>query len=476
MRKKRGVVLLLGLGAVLLGLWWYAAGCQWHLEIQLTGSEEMSVEYGEPFSDPGATAMVYGDRFCREGIVPRQLEIQTSDTVDLEKTGKYVITYTARCFGMEVSTRRILRVVDTRCPEIYLTEDDPDKVGIPYQEAGYRAVDNYDGDITHRVIRTEEYGVITYAVVDSSGNPAYAQREIPGVDTKAPQLLLEGETEMTIPVGTFYQEPGYTAVDAVEGDVTELVSVSGEVDWLRPGTYAVTYTVSDSAENTATATRTVTVTAKERPKTVWPEKKVIYLTFDDGPGPDTLRLLDILDAYGVKATFFVTDSGYPAAMKEIVDRGHSIGIHTATHKYDQVYADAESYFRDLYQIREVIREATGVETTLLRFPGGSSNTISKRTCQGLMSQLVEAVQDAGFQYFDWNVDSDDAGHARRKEMVYQNVTLGIAACQVAVVLQHDVHRYSVDAVEDIIVWGLNNGYTFQALNENSPGMHHSVYN
>lgn len=469
MKKRWGV--LLGLGAVLAGLWWYAAGCQWHLEIRLTGSEEMTIEYGEPFSDPGATAMVYGDRFCKQGILPRQLEIQASDTVNLEKTGKYGITYIARCFGMEQSVRRIVRVVDTRCPEIYLTEDDPEQTGLPY-----RAVDNYDGDITDRVIRTEENGIITYAVVDSSGNPAYVQREIPGVDTKAPRLLLEGETEMAIPVGTFYQEPGYSAVDAVDGDVTELVSVSGEVDWLHPGTYALTYTVSDSADNMTTATRTVTVTAQERPETIWPEEKVIYLTFDDGPGPDTLRLLDILDEYGVKATFFVTDSGYPAAMKEIVDRGHSIGIHTASHKYSQVYADAESYFQDLHRIREVIRDATGVETTLLRFPGGSSNTISQKTCPGLMTQLVEAVQDAGFQYFDWNVDSDDAGHARRKDMVYQNVTLGIAACQVAVVLQHDVHRYSVDAVEDIIVWGLNNGYTFRALDENSPGMHHSVYN
>ena len=89
---------------------------------------------------------------------------------------------------------------------------------------------------------------------------------------------------------------------------------------------------------------------------------------------------------------------------------------------------------------------------------------------------ARAVQDAGFQYFDWNVDSNDAGGAKKAQTVFNNVTAGVSQNRVSVVLQHDIHDFSVDAVEDIIVWGLNNGYSFERLTENSPGVHHGVQN
>ena len=289
-------------------------------------------------------------------------------------------------------------------------------------------------------------------------------------------VTLEGGADMAITTGTFYQEPGYSALDNVDGDLTGQVQVDGEVDWLTPGTYSVTYTVTDGYENTTTATRTVEVKAVPRPEVVWPEGKVIYLTFDDGPGPYTEQLLDVLDSYGVKATFFVTNRGYGEMMKEIVDRGHSIGIHTMSHVYERIYASPEAYFADLLGMQDVIYQNTGVKTTLMRFPGGSSNTVSAHSYVGLMSLLTRAVQDAGFQYFDWNVDSNDAGGAKKAQTVFNNVTAGVSQNRVSVVLQHDIHDFSVDAVEDIIVWGLNNGYSFERLTENSPGVHHGVQN
>ena len=127
-------------------------------------------------------------------------------------------------------------------------------------------------------------------------------------------------------------------------------------------------------------------------------------------------------------------------------------------------------------MQDIIYENTGVRTTLMRFPGGSSNTVSRESCQGVMTVLSEAVQDAGFQYFDWNVDSDDAGSARKAKTVYDNVVEGIRQTGVSLVLQHDIHPYSVEAVEDILQWGLNNGYTFAPLTQNSPGFHHGVNN
>lgn len=478
---KRGILLLLfaAVAAVLVGLGAAVmSASQLTLEMTLLGQPEITLEYGEDYHDPGATGQVFGNLYWKEGTVPEGMEITVENPADLTKTGKYTVTYRGTYRNLTGEVTRIVRVVDTKSPVIHLMEDPKGSLvpGMPYVEAGYQAYDNYDGDITDRVIRIEEYGLVTYAVVDSSGNPAYAQRVIPALDSQSPVIQLVGSPAMAIPVGTFYEEPGYTAMDNLDGDLTEMVSVEGQVDWLHPGTYTLTYRTTDSAKNQAAITRTVEVVAKERPKTIWPEGKVIYLTFDDGPGPDTKRLLNTLDKYGAKATFFVTDSGYPQILEQIVNRGHSIGIHTATHNYQEIYADAQSYFSDLYKMQQVIYDATGKKTTLLRFPGGSSNTVSRHTCEGLMTTLVEAVQDAGFQFFDWNVDSDDAGQAKKTETVLENVKEGVARQPVSLVLQHDVHSYSVDAVEDILIWGLNNGYRFEALTENSPGMHHSVYN
>ena len=93
-----------------------------------------------------------------------------------------------------------------------------------------------------------------------------------------------------------------------------------------------------------------------------------------------------------------------------------------------------------------------------------------------LTRLTKAVQDQGFHYFDWNVDSDDAGKAKTADEVFRNVTKGCANKNYSIVLQHDIKGFSVDAVEDIIIWGLQNGFTFEKLTENSPGSHHKVQN
>lgn len=467
------LVLLLGTAVVLV-----LAVNQYTFTIALNGEPEMMVEYGQPYQEPGALAKLHGSLFWKEGVFPEDVQLHITGEVNAEKPGKYILTYSSDYHGMHAQEQRIVRVVDLECPVITLTPDPEGTLlpGTTYYEAGFQAVDNCDGDITDRVVRTEEYGRVLYAVTDSSGNPAYAEREIPYYDPLPPEITLEGGAELVITTGSFSWEPGYSAMDNVDGDLTELVEVEGEVDWLKPGTYSVDYTVSDAFENKTTVTRTVEVTAKPRPQTVWPNGKVIYLTFDDGPGPYTEQLLKVLDKYGVKATFFVTDSGYDSVMKKIVDKGHSIGIHTVSHNYEEIYSSPEAYFTDLFRMQDIIYENTGVRTTLMRFPGGSSNTVSRNQYEGLMTVLTEAVQDAGFQYFDWNVDSNDAGGAKKTKTVVDNVKDGVSQFRVAVVLQHDIHDYSVEAVEDIIVWGLNNGYSFQPLTENSPGVHHSVFN
>lgn len=463
---------------ILLGVMWFLLFRvnRFYLTMEQEGTEQMLVEYGESYEEPGCRAVLRGTMLWENGL-PITVPVQTAGEVNPEKLGKYILEYHASIGNLEASASRTVRVVDTECPVIILTPDPEDMEPVEeYIEAGFQALDNYDGDITEKVIRTEKDGEIAYSVFDSSGNPAYVVRTVPMLDRIPPVITLEGGEEITVPIGTMYTEPGFSARDNRDGDLTEQVTVeSEEIIWYQPGTYTITYTVTDSSENTAQAVRTVTMVPVEKPAPVYPQGKVIYLTFDDGPCPDTVRLLDILKKYDVKATFFVVDTGYPEILRRIVEEGHSIAIHTMSHDYHSIYASPEAYFADLTGMQQVIYEATGVKTWLMRFPGGGSNTIS-RFNPGIMTLLTQAVEDAGYHYFDWNVDSDDAGGAVKKSTVLKNVIEGVSANRVSVVLQHDIHPYSIDAVEEIILWGLDHGYSFQPLQMDSPGMQHGAFN
>ena len=483
--KKRGRPLrwfLIGavtLGVLALAAWFVVFRVnRFSLELVLTGEPKLLLEYGDSFTEPGVTPILRGTLILKDGYTPENLEIRRETDLNEGKLGKYTITYSAELLNCQASAQREIRVIDTKAPTITLTEDPEGTLeeGVIYQEAGFTASDNYDGDLTARVVRTEEPGLVIYAVTDSSGNPAVAKRKIPLRDMVLPEIQLEGGEDYVITLGTRYEEPGFTATDNVDGDVTAMVQVEGEVDWLTAGVYPITYTVSDSCENTTVVTRNVEVAAQEWTDTVYPEGKVVYLTFDDGPSAYTSELLDVLDAYGAKATFFVVGSGSGNMMRQIVKRGHSIGIHTVSHDYGQIYSSPEAYFDDLMKMQSIIYDHTGVKTTLMRFPGGSSNLVSRHSCEGIMTFLTQAVQDAGFQYFDWNVYSGDAGETKRTEKVVENVIGGIQEHRVSIVLQHDIHKYSVDAVEDILRWGKRNGYKFLALQNDSPGFHHDLNN
>jgi peptidoglycan/xylan/chitin deacetylase (PgdA/CDA1 family) len=258
--------------------------------------------------------------------------------------------------------------------------------------------------------------------------------------------------------------------------LTDEVTVEGSVDTYTAGTYELVYSVADSYNNVTKVTRTVVVEAVRQPDTVTPTGKIIYLTFDDGPGKYTQTLLDVLDKYNVKVTFFTVNTGYTNLIAKEAAAGHSIGIHSATHDYAQVYASKEAYFDDLNTMQAIIKKQTGSTTTLVRFPGGSSNLVSKKYCAGIMTTLAKALTDQGYQYFDWNVLSGDAGETTSTEQVFQNVINGVQKQDVSVVLQHDIQGFSVNAVEKIIVWGLANGYTFLPLDSTSPTAHQTIAN
>ena len=300
-------------------------------------------------------------------------------------------------------------------------------------------------------------------------------------DKKAPEITLNGDAEMTVEAGSEFSDPGYTATDNCDGDITDSVKVSGDkVDKDKAGKYTVTYEVSDSSGNKATATRVVSVyDPAATADTVNPGNKIIYLTFDDGPGKYTQGLLDVLDKYNVKATFFVTNThpDYQNMIAEEAKRGHTVAIHSASHKYNQIYTSEQAFFDDLEQMNSIIKAQTGNDASIIRFPGGSSNTVSKDYCPGIMTQLVNDVTARGLLYCDWNVSSGDANSKPiSTEQVVQNVISGVQSHNVSVVLQHDIKDFSVNAVEQIIQWGQANGYTFLPLTTSSPMSHHRVNN
>ena len=208
---------------------------------------------------------------------------------------------------------------------------------------------------------------------------------------------------------------------------------------------------------------------------------VIYLTFDDGPTSDsTPQILDILKKKDVKATFFVLHYSEENAkyIKREQNEGHTIALHGYTHTYSEVYTSADSCIQNFRKIQEQVKQTTGITSNIIRFPGGSSNTISRKYCQGVMTELSQRVIDEGFRYFDWNVDSDDAGRARTSDDIFSNVTSGIKAHRNNVVLMHDFggNHKTIGALESIIDYGLENGYVFRRITDETPMVTHSVNN
>ncbi len=181
------------------------------------------------------------------------------------------------------------------------------------------------------------------------------------------------------------------------------------------------------------------------------ERKV-YLTFDDGPSSNTDEILDILKEYDVKATFFVvgkTDERSVKAYQRIVDEGHTLAMHSYSHKYDEIYESREAFAKDLNSLQEYLYEITGVWPRIYRFPGGSSNTVSKVD----MQELIEYLTDIGITYFDWNVASGDAvSRTLPAETIVNNCLSGIEKQKESVILMHDASNKgtTVEALPQII--------------------------
>ena len=206
---------------------------------------------------------------------------------------------------------------------------------------------------------------------------------------------------------------------------------------------------------------------------------ICYLTFDDGPSDNTLKILDILDAYGIKATFFVVGTAKTQYMPQITSRGHAIGLHSTTHRYEVIYKDVNRYLEDIRQISDIVYNKTGVRSNIMRFPGGSSNAISAGYCSGIMTDLTKQMPSLGYSFYDWNVSSGDASAARvPAQTIVNNVLNGAKGKSSICVLMHDNggKTTTVEALPAIIEGLDAMGFRFAPITAEVYGFHQRVNN
>ena len=282
--------------------------------------------------------------------------------------------------------------------------------------------------------------------------------------------LLEGE-EIWWTCGQIYQDPGWLAYGAEGEDRSQDVVVDGTVQFCFVGDYELSYRLPGEDGPLAQETRLVHVIPAELPEVVHRDK-TIYLTFDDGPCDNTAYVLDVLAKYDVKATFFVICSRKDADLQilpRIVEEGHTLGIHCYQHLYDVIYRSPQAYTEDLTAAQEVIFKYTGQYAQVIRFPGGST------TAQGLAlwfddgyDGVRQMIHNMGLRFYDWDVQPEVG---RSTEGVIANFIDPSTPYDGAIVLQHDTRGYSVQALERMIQWGLENGYTFAAIDLTTPEYH-----
>lgn len=173
-------------------------------------------------------------------------------------------------------------------------------------------------------------------------------------------------------------------------------------------------------------------------------EKTVYLTFDDGPSKRTPEVLEILDSHSIKATFFViykNDEFSNSMYREIVNKGHTIAVHSASHSYKDIYESVDAYLTDFEKMYSHVKNITGVAPTLFRFPGGSVNSYNS----GIYMEIIAEMTRRGFVYHDWNVSAQDASEKATENSIYHMVIDGAAKRDKSVVLMHD----SVDKADTV---------------------------
>lgn len=434
-------------------------------------NNDISILVNDEYNEPGYKAYFLGKDITDKIIVKKK--------INNKKIGNYKVEYSIKYFIFNIKKKRIVKVIDGNDPVIELSGED-EVILCPnekYVEKGYKAIDDYDGDITGKVKVESKNKEIIYSVKDTYGNLVIKKRKIIREDKEKPVIKLNGYNNMTIYVGDKFNDPGFVATDNCDGDISSNVLVDGSINNNKIGKYQISYKVKDSSGNESVVIRIINVISKNTNS----NNGVIYLTFDDGPTKDiTDKILDILKEEKVKATFFVINKSdnLNYLIKREYDEGHTVGLHSYSHDYKKVYSSNNAYIDDLEMLNRKVKSIIGIDTKIIRFPGGSSNTVSKKYKVGVMSYLTSELSRQGYKYFDWNISSGDAGETDNSTDIYNNVVNNLKINRANLVLMHDGigKYYTLNALRDIIKYGKNNGYKFEKITMETPQITHKVSN
>ena len=201
--------------------------------------------------------------------------------------------------------------------------------------------------------------------------------------------------------------------------------------------------------------------------------KTVYLTFDDGPTKYTPEIIEILAKYEILATFFVVgNTEYTHYMRDIVENGHAIGLHSYNHKFKEIYSSTDAFFKDLQKIDDIVFEQTGVRSKITRFPGGSS--VTKGGAKAIMRQLSEEIVEKGYQFFDWNCDSRDKMGVKTASGALEKIKAATEQSgNIVIVLMHDTEKITIEYLPSVIEYYQELGYEFSVLSPSSPCIRHS---
>lgn len=411
----------------------------------------------------------------------------TTDDVKVDESklnkdiiGEYPVIYKYKKEEIEI----LVSVVDTQAPTFDVKDIEVD-LGMKIEAS--QAVENVKDASNTKIFFKEEYDFtkvgdvkVVIVVEDEYGNKEEKETvvHILEKDEEAPKI--EGVKNITVRKGNSNVDylKGIVAVD--NRDPTPSITVNSKaVNIDVVGEYEITYTVRDRSGNTTKATCVVSVVENKiigSPEQS--EDKVVYLTFDDGPSKHTQDVLDILDRYNAKATFFVTglNPEYFNLIKESERRGHTIGMHTYSHNYAELYASKEAYYNDLAKIADLCEQQIGYVPHYIRFPGGSSNTVSRKYAPGLMKYLANDVILQGYQFYDWNVSSGDGGGTLPVGDIIAFSTASNA--NNIILLAHDANgkQSTIDALPAIIEHYQKLGYRFEGIDDDTFVPHHAVNN
>ena len=299
------------------------------------------------------------------------------------------------------------------------------------------------------------------------------RRTEPAAGNGQPDALeLMGGGELDWVCGVPFDDPGWTVRDDGGEVCAAPVHVHGAVKPWLVGDYELLYTLTRADGRTFSARRTVHVRpAAELPETV-ARKKTIYLTFDDGPYIFTEEVLDILARYNVKATFFVVTSRSrcDALLPRIVEEGHALGIHCHEHNMATLYGNWDAYFFDLMCAQETVHRITGDYAHIVRLPGGSRTAeLLIGTLDGGQAEFEDIMHAMGLRYYDWNIQPESG--IEDSETEFRRFSQPKKPYDSVVVLLHETRQYSVRALESMIRWGLDNGYSFAPIDLTTPEVH-----